>query len=441
MRVSGVLRLALCPVSLLFAAGCSGPIQHAANLDGATTLSGSVHGGQQPVAGATIQLWAVGSSGDGSAATPLLTQVVVTDAGGGFSITGDYTCPTPSTLVYLTATGGNPGIGNSTNNLAIAEMAGLGACGALSASTFISVNELTTIGSLAGLYPYATSYAGIGSSYAHTYQIGQAFTNMPMYFNVATGTVPGPALPATEYGSSTEIDTLGNILSACINSAGGVAGDHSACGDLMTLATPAGGTAPTDTIGAVLNILKNPTANVSAIYNMAQPAAPFQPSLAAPPQDWTLPLLAIPLAPTFENPPGQYVLSLTATLENFSQDPTDVIYYTVDGTTPTTSSAMAAELCAHPDHEIYDRESNDCAAGPGFEPSGDRGVCRPAAAVFDHNDGRRTKCAGRPGIRDAPEGNARRRRWHSGNRAGNLLFACRHTRRCDVESFPLLYGC
>src|ERR1700744_5620042 len=36
--------------------------------------NGHVMGGQQPISGATIQLYAVGSAGDGSAASPLLTS-------------------------------------------------------------------------------------------------------------------------------------------------------------------------------------------------------------------------------------------------------------------------------------------------------------------------------------------------------------------------------
>src|SRR5215472_16144810 len=54
--------------------------------------SGSVHGGQQPVVGATIQLYTVGTTADGSAATPLLTATVTSDATGSFSITGLYSC-------------------------------------------------------------------------------------------------------------------------------------------------------------------------------------------------------------------------------------------------------------------------------------------------------------------------------------------------------------
>ena len=82
-------------------------------------LSGNVHGGQQPVSGSTIQIYAVGTGGLRSAATPLIAQTVVSDANGNFNVTGDYTCPTPAGQnVYLTATGGNPGAGVNCEHLA-----------------------------------------------------------------------------------------------------------------------------------------------------------------------------------------------------------------------------------------------------------------------------------------------------------------------------------
>jgi hypothetical protein len=34
---------------------------------------------------------------------------------GSFTITGDYTCPSGSSEVYLVAAGGNPGLGSGTN--------------------------------------------------------------------------------------------------------------------------------------------------------------------------------------------------------------------------------------------------------------------------------------------------------------------------------------
>jgi len=50
-----------------------------------------VHGGQQGVSGATIQLYAAGATGYGLAATALLTTTVTSHAAGSFNITGDYT--------------------------------------------------------------------------------------------------------------------------------------------------------------------------------------------------------------------------------------------------------------------------------------------------------------------------------------------------------------
>ena len=113
------------------------------------TLNGRVYGGNQPVTGSTIQLYAAGTGGTGTAATPLIGAVVTTSDGTGlansnanagnanntltagfFTISGDYTCPTVDTQVYLTATGGNPGLG--VNNPNISVMVALGSCGYLS---------------------------------------------------------------------------------------------------------------------------------------------------------------------------------------------------------------------------------------------------------------------------------------------------------------------
>ena len=66
--------------------------------------------------------------------------------------------------MYLVASGGNPGLMPSTvNNPQLSLMTALGSCGTLSASTNISVNELTTVAAVWSLYPYMTSYAGVGS--------------------------------------------------------------------------------------------------------------------------------------------------------------------------------------------------------------------------------------------------------------------------------------
>src|ERR1700722_10181663 len=78
----------------------------------ATAPHGEAFGGQQPVSGMTLQLYAAGSSGYGSAATPLFSPATTTNASGAFVFPA-YTCPTPTTQVYLVGTGGDPVAGNA----------------------------------------------------------------------------------------------------------------------------------------------------------------------------------------------------------------------------------------------------------------------------------------------------------------------------------------
>ncbi len=65
-----------------------------------------------------------------------------------------------------------------------------------------------------------------------------AFNTVNKVVNVGTGTLPGATLPAGATLPTAEINTLADILAACINSPGGVAGDNSACGNLFAAAKP-----------------------------------------------------------------------------------------------------------------------------------------------------------------------------------------------------------
>jgi hypothetical protein len=257
------------------------PVQGAA-------VHGSIHGGQQPVSGSTIQLYAATTSGYGAASLPLISATVTSDTSGSFSITGDYTCPSAATEVYLVAHGGNPGLSVGTNNTALTMMAALGPCGNLSTSTFISVNELTTVASVWALSRFMSSYSSLGTSPTNSVGVANAFNSVSTVVNLSTGSVPGPNLPSGATLPVAEVNTLADILSACINSTGGSAGDGTACGNLFAAATPTGGSAPTDTIGAALDIARFPTNNVAALYAVSPPAAPFQPTLPSSPTNFLI---------------------------------------------------------------------------------------------------------------------------------------------------------
>ncbi len=115
--------LSLCTAALFSGCGASSTPGSQAAQSALPALAGAVHGGQQPIAGASIYLYAAGATGPGKGASNLLTTPAVTGADGSFSITGTFTCPTSTTQVYLLAQGGNPGLVAGTNNTAILEMA------------------------------------------------------------------------------------------------------------------------------------------------------------------------------------------------------------------------------------------------------------------------------------------------------------------------------
>ncbi len=294
--------------ALLVLSGCSAGVSPFSNTQAMTTpaalgVHGTVYGGQLPVSAATIQLWTVGTSGYGSAGTALIGTTLTTSDGtgtsdsnanagnnnnafsaGSFTISGHYTCPTASTLVYITATGGNPGLGGTVNNSAIVLMAALGQCGSLSSSTVISLDEVTTVASAYALAQFMGAGGSIGSpsDSGSLAAIASAFTNVNNMVNVATGT----ALSTTSGGNTvpqSELDTLADILVPCVNSTGPTS---SACTTLFADAPFIGGVAATTALGAALGIALNPGFGVSALYGISTANAAFQPTLSSAPHNW-----------------------------------------------------------------------------------------------------------------------------------------------------------
>ena len=268
----------------------------AASLPGAR-VQGIFMGGQQPIAGVSVQLYAVGTSGYGSAATPLLMPgSVLTTASGNFTFTS-FTCPQANSLTYLVGTGGQP-IAATQNSAAItnknlALMVALGPCSNV-ANQFINVNEITTVASVWALAPFMTGLGNVGSSAGNAAGIQNAFNAVNKVTNTQNGALSGPALPANATLPLAEINTLADMLEQCVNSGGGSASDTTdgqtngtGCGKLFYLA---GGTSTTDTITAALNIAQNPARNVARLNLLRSPSPVFTPTLNVntPPTDWTI---------------------------------------------------------------------------------------------------------------------------------------------------------
>jgi len=305
----------LATISILGCGGVSSsPVTTTASPLTGSSLSGQVKSGQQPsvqqqsdpqpfvqepISGATIQLYQVGTAADGSSAAPLGSSTT-TNSSGGFTITGDYTCPGSNPLVYLLATGGIPAPASATNNPAISLIAALGPCTSLTPTTSIELNEVTTVAAVAALSPYMTSPACmtaptcIGSGTSDAAGLTAAFTLASQYANTATGTSPGTSVPAGDAVPSTLINSLAGIVSPCVNSSGGIAGDGSSCGTLFTDSTPLSGTAPADVTTALLNILNNPTSDLTPLFGLMPSPPPFEPVWSAAPSTAAVSLITTP---------------------------------------------------------------------------------------------------------------------------------------------------
>ena len=277
--------------------GAGGALQSTSSVS-VQGIGGHASGGGQPIANATIQLYAPGTSGYGSASTPMFTQPVMTDQYGDFSFTGLYTCPSESTPVYLVVTGGNPGLSSGTNNPSLALMSLIGQCGNLNSKSYFTITELTTVAAVWSLAPFMLDYAHVGTTLSNVQGLLNAYSTAESLVNQTYGTTPGLA-PAGAVLPTTTLDTLASILASCVNTNGNTSAT-AACGRLFNAATPAGSPTPTDTIAAALDIAKNPSHSAGAIFNSVPASAPYQPTLTNAPADWTLSINYV--SPGMQNP-------------------------------------------------------------------------------------------------------------------------------------------
>lgn len=331
MRLFAALSLSSC----VLLAGCSASFSPNAASPGTASagarISGSVHGGRQPIAGAHIFLFAAGTSapaGPGVAASTanqsvsLLTSssasgyattldssgdaasnptfgdyYVTTDAAGRFNVGGEYAC-TPGSQVYLYSLGGDTGSGSA--NSAAGLLAVLGQCPAsgtmASVTPNVAVSEVSTVAAAYALAGYATDATHISSSgsTAALTGIANAFANASMLYDVSGNTNNGAAntsIPgnATSVVASGSVNSLANSLAACVNSSG--PSSPQCADDLFDVVRSEGasGTVATETATEAIYIAHHPGAAVSTVFNNAVAIGqPWQPALTAAPNDWTM---------------------------------------------------------------------------------------------------------------------------------------------------------
>ena len=337
-RLTGTKRnlLALLASSAMLTAGCANmatTASHVNALDTSANLSGRVHGGNQPVSGATVNLY-FAAQNEYLAPQLVATTTTSSDGTGSFSFVQNTTSPDNGTdntfscpgigaspLVYVVAKGGNT-LNNgdsSVNNSAAAFIAVYGTCAQLAKTPgFVDMTEVTTVATMAVVQQFFDPVTD-GISADGTGQQYNVILNIPntiaLLVNAANGTaVSSTVIPASVSSGNNgvvgvtvtatpevnKINTMANILSACVNNAAATA---LPCTTLLTDALPPspavtnkpGGTvfAPaTDVLQAVYYMLSNPTnggtSNLASIYGLAASGSPYLPILSAQPSDWTI---------------------------------------------------------------------------------------------------------------------------------------------------------
>jgi hypothetical protein len=342
-----VLASAFCVASL---AGCGANGNFTSSVGSDTPvagISGVVHGGPNPVVGATVTLYATTTEnspasgnnyGYGEAGTVLGTAT--TGTGGDFSFTGsgETACPAGQ-QAYIVAAGGNTGAG-PTNPAALL-MAALGPCsgiteGSGAGATTVIINEPTTIAAAYALSGFMTvsgttvnisapannnasaascTVVSNATTACAASGLAHAFLNAANLVNSTTGvvntTIPtGSTIKATV--PQALINTLANTVEACVNSTGATTPSTMPCAVLFTNTKPTqltSPTAPANTLQALLDLAQypsaaadattdctgsnastcvQPSAATTALFTAANSNAYYSPALTSAPLDFTI---------------------------------------------------------------------------------------------------------------------------------------------------------
>jgi sugar lactone lactonase YvrE len=202
--------------------------------------------------------------------------------------------PSDDPLAYVVADGGDAGNGA---NQAIGLLTALGPLS--SAPPQVAVNEVTTIASVYSVAQFLDrlTATNVGSAVANTVGLPNAMANVANLAELSTGMalttqdrftpLVNPVTHASEAPPGQVLNSLAEVLAACIGSSGPTS---MPCSELLGATTPSGGPVPANTRQAALTIALNPGSQVAALFQLSrQYAGLFAPDLGAiAPNDWTL---------------------------------------------------------------------------------------------------------------------------------------------------------
>jgi len=246
-------------------------------------FSGKALVGLEPLIGASVELYAAGTSGNGSSGAALLSDAPITDSTGAFSVAAGYDCPSAGSQIYLVARGGKAGSASAANNNSVALLTALGTCNDAASASPVVINEVTTAAAVYALAQFLSPGGNLGATSTNAAGLKNAVATTQSLANISTGNSPGANFSANGSSPAAQIDTLANLLNSCTSSTAG----SSACSGLFA-ATATSSSTPENTLDAALNLVRNPAQNVAALYALASADSAFAPALTAQPSDWTL---------------------------------------------------------------------------------------------------------------------------------------------------------
>ncbi len=178
-------------------------------------FTGKVLAGNTAIVGASVQVYAAGTTGNGSAPTQLFSNAFTTASDGSFEVTGSYTCPTANSILYLVARGGVIGSGSDKQQCRADDDFRASARGLDNTPSFV-IDEVTTVASAYALSPFLAAGAALGAAATNTTGIQNGTAMVAALVNLNTGKAPGASSLATNTALLTRINTLSNLLSACL---------------------------------------------------------------------------------------------------------------------------------------------------------------------------------------------------------------------------------
>jgi hypothetical protein len=315
-----------------------------------------VHGGPNPVIGATVTLYATttvssptlaNSWGYGQPGTVLGSTI--TDSSGNFVLVGDAASCPAGQQAYIVAAGGHTG--SFTSNPAALLMAALGPCGSISNATVVNIDEPTTIAAAYAIGQFMTVSGGTTVNISAPANNNAATAACTVVSHATTAcAASGLAhaflnaanLVSTTYGVANFyspansaalvpqelINTLANSVEACINSNGDITTPTAPCTILMTntgspamALNPLISAPPADTLSALLDLAQYPSEAQGCSTAPATPCAPG--TGTTPPTDNTTVGGTVPSAATtalynVANSNAFYAPALTASPLDFT---------------------------------------------------------------------------------------------------------------------------